>query len=410
MVNGIRLTHDASRMSSDVVRMRTRETLSCGTRIAFALWGPGDHPLAAGGKKWRNKMKKWNIGILVWFLVMGLSAFSAHAMGGHNPTLGQRALMHAMETLSASPFDEGLTLVTNAGYVKHQGESTGPILDTVTRLSAISRGAGNLLSVHARFDEPLFMVFVHRKGPKELSAVSLTLDGDELVASEVFNLWVGPGTSFAPFQEILGKKSFAIVTLANGRYDRVPEELLQGALFHDHFCCGVATGYFTTGYILSQLPLRDGESYTYIGVPAWCQDDYIVRHLNLTPGKKGYLSMIYPYNRPWKSNGTTWDQLGGVVIRFNSTTHKGDASVLSFQWKTGAFLESLGLSQSDLNWKENPWLHVCYNRWIFSQPPSPEEFVSTHKTIPLNSTDDFNALTRMGANPLSVILGEDTEW
>lgn len=355
-------------------------------------------------------MKNWRIGILVWLVGVGFSAGSVQAMGGHNPTLGQQALMLAMEALSTTPYDEGLALITNAGYVTHQGESTGPILDTVTRMSAISRGEGNLLSVHARFDAPLFMVFVHQKGPKELSAVSIAASDNQPKASEVFNLRVDVGTSFEPFKKILGKKAFSIVTLANGYFDGIPAPLIQSALFHDHFCCGVATGHFTAGYILSRLPLREGESYTYIGAPAWCQDDYIVHYLNLTPGKKGYLSMIYPYDRPWKSAEKTWDNIGGVLIRFNRATGEGDASVLAYHWKTEAFLESLGLSPSDLDWRKNPWLHTCYNRYVFQSFHSPEEFVSIHKTMELTSQEDFHRLTRLGANPLAVILGEDTGW
>ncbi|WP_300671879.1 FmdE family protein [Desulfoluna sp.] len=355
-------------------------------------------------------MRKWSMRILVWFVVVGFSAVSAHAMGGHQPSLGQRALMLAMAKLSATPFDDGLAMVTNAGYVTHQGESTGPILDTVTRMSAISRGEGNLLSVHARTDAPLFMVFVHKKGPKELSAVSIAVTDNHLKASEIFNLRVDVGTSFEPLKDILGKKAFAVATLANGYYDGIPEQLIQSALFHDHFCCGVASGHFTVGCILSELPLRDGESYTYIGVPSWCQDDYIVHTLNLTPGKKGYLSMIYPNRRPWKTASHTWETPGGIIIRFNRATKTGDASVLCYKWKTAAFVESLGLNPEDLDWHKDLWLHACYNRYVFQSDHSPSEFVSIHKTLELTSQADFDRLTRLGANPLAVILGDDPDW
>ena len=355
-------------------------------------------------------MKKQAMGILICIMALAISNTPVHAMGMHTPSLGQRALMVAMERLSVSPFDDGLALVTNAGYVTHQGSPTGDILDTVTRLSSMGRGNGTLLSIHARTEDPLFMVFVHKKGPQELAAVSLTTTDNTLTCSEVFNLWVGPGTSFAPFQEILGSKAFAIITLANGCYDSIPEPLIQAALFHDHFCCGVATGYFTAGFILSKRPLRDGESYTYIGVPSWCQDDYVTHRLNLTPGKKGYLSMIYPSKRPWNTEEATYTDLSGIVIRFNKATGTGDATVLSYAWKNQEFIESLGDYPADINWRQNPWLHVCYNRYVFQNEPAPETFVSAVKTIPLNNPDDFQRLTRLGANPLAEILGEDASW
>ncbi|VFQ44651.1 FmdE family protein [Desulfoluna butyratoxydans] len=355
-------------------------------------------------------MKKWCIAMLVWCVAWSLSALSAHAMGGHQPALGQRALMLAMTSLSASPADEGLALVTNAGYVEHQGQPTGEILDTVTRLSAMGRGKGNLLSVHARRDAPLFMVFVHQKGPRELAAVSITATGNQLEASEVFNLWVGVGTSFEPFTRILGSRAFAVATLANACYDGIPESLVQAALFHDHFCCGVASGYFTAGFILDQRPLRDGESYTYMGIPAWCQDDYITHALNLTPGKRRYLSMAYPSRRPWQTEEATWENIGGVIIRFNKATQKGDATVLSYRWQTNDFVESLGLSPDELDWHKDLWLHACYNRYVFQNPHAPEDFLSVHKTVELTSQADFDRLTRLGANPLAVILGNDIEW
>ncbi len=355
-------------------------------------------------------MKRWSIGAWICFLILGLSSLPAQAMGRHHRSLGERALMMAMERLSTAPYKEGLVMVTNAGYVEHEGESTGEILDTVTRMSNMSRGAGTLLSVHARFSDPLFMTFVHKTGPEELSAVYMTADGDQITCSEVFNLWVGPGTSFDSFKEIIGAKTFAIVTLANSVYDEIPKSLIQAALFHDHFCCGVASGYFTTKCILDERPLEEGQSYTYIGVPSWCQDDYITHYLNLTPGKKGYLSMIYPNGRAWKSHGKTWENLGGIIIRFDKKEGVGDASVLSYGWEKDAFIDSLGYDAESFDWGANPWIHACYNRYLFEDGQSSASFVSIAKTISLDSKADFDRLTRMGANPLAEILGKDKKW
>jgi formylmethanofuran dehydrogenase subunit E-like metal-binding protein len=84
-----------------------------------------------------------------------------------------------------------------------------------------------------------------------------------------------------------------VESIANGWANDFPEDLIQGALYHDHLCGGVSTGFLTGSYIKKHLPLSENQRYTYIGAPAWCQDDYIATAMNLTPGKSGYLSMRF---------------------------------------------------------------------------------------------------------------------
>ena len=182
--------------------------------------------------------------------------------------------------------------------------------------------------------------------------------------------------SFEPFQAVFGPKAFSIVSLANGWADGMPADLVAAACFHDHFCCGVASGYFTARFITGRLPLAEGERYAYIGAPAWCQDDYLMYYLNLTPGKHGYYTMAYPWSRAWKTDQQTFSDLGGIVIRFNARTGRGKADFLRFDWGWDRFKRFLGEPDLEMDWKTMSWLHVWYVKYLFHETGSPERFVS----------------------------------
>jgi len=221
---------------------------------------------------------------------------------------------------------------------------------------------------------------------------------------------VGIGTDFGPFEATFGPRAFSLVTLANGWADRVPEDILAAALFHDHLCCGVFTGRFTVAFLRHRLPLSDGQHYVWIGAPAWCQDDYIQRALNLTPGKHGYVKMAYPWWRPWKTAAETFDRLGGVAIRWDPKRERGTALVLRFDWRHDDFRRFVDRPALELDWKGQPWLHVAYNRFFLRHLDRPADFVSVIRQVELASRPELDALVNLGANPLARLLGNDPTW
>ncbi len=324
--------------------------------------------------------------------------------------LGAEVLKAAYARLKADFTDTNVMCLTNAGYVKYQGQSTRILYDVFSEKAGISIGKANLLPVHSAADEELWFAFVQKKSEKELPMVFVSLNGQEIHTADPINIYADKHWSFRPVEDAVGKKAFSVITIANGWADGIPEDMMFGSLFHDHFCCGVATGYFTVRFIQKHIPLKNRERYTYIGAPAWCQDDYIMNCLNLTPGKNGYYAMNYPWDRAWKTSDQSYDKLGGIVIAFDQSAGKGKAYLLRFDWREDEFRKFVGEPDLKLDWKNQPWLHVWYNRFFFKNAEHIEYFVSVLKEKELGSREDFNRLVNLGANPLKEILGEDKYW
>ncbi len=323
--------------------------------------------------------------------------------------IGRQAVKAALDKLNASP-ESPLACITNAGYVKYKGCSTRIIFDIIPKHASISLGASNLLPVHSRWDEKLWFVFLKKGKNKELLMTYVFIRENIPVATEPINVYVRKNQSFEPFKKVLGNKAFSVVTLANGWSDNIPEDMLSGALYHDHLCCGVFSGYFTVRFIQKHIPLKQGEKYIYIGAPAWCQDDYLMTPLNLTPGKHGYYTMDYPWSRPWKTGEKTYDKLGGIIIQYHKRKNIGRAYLLRFDWQEEHFRKFVGMPELKLDWKNQPWLHILYCRFFLKNLDRPEFFVSVLKEIPLKKRRDLDRLIKLGANPLAEMLGQDNEW
>lgn len=352
-------------------------------------------------------MKRYTVMVVLLLLLNVNSAVAKNASPIQQCVT--KVVSTALMQLKAHPHD-ALACLTNAGYVTYQGESTLAALDILSKRTQISVGKGNLLQVHTAADEALWFAFVHQKSKKELLLTYIQPSGDAIEATAPLNVYVDINQSFEEVTSVLGKKAFALVTFANGWADNIPEDLMAGALWHDHLCSGVFSGLFTVKFLHAQLPLNDGEHYIYIGAPAWCQDDYICRVLNLTPGKHGYHTMAYPWSRPWTTAEKSYPKLGGIVVRYNSATQSGDATLLQFDWREDDFKAYIQMPELELNWGKNRWLHVCYNRFFMAHLDQPEMFVSILKTKQLTSPQDLNRLTDMGANPLQEMLGPDETW
>jgi len=342
-------------------------------------------------------------------LFLGTGVFAA-AEETEIQKLGKQAIQKGLAVLDTSPEDPMLACLTNAGYVPYRNRSTRILYDVISENSQISLGRGNLLPVHTRWNEEPWLAMVRKVSETELMLTHTPLEPGGPAFSKPLNVRVKKGDSFERFKAALGKKAFSLVTLANGWADGIPEGLMTGALFHDHLCCGVFSGYFTAKFIQTQLPLATGQRYIYIGAPAWCQDDYLMRPLNLTPGKHGYYTMDYPWSRPWKTKGEVYPSLGGILIRFDGKRRTGQANLLCFDWREDDFKQFVGMPELKLDWKNQPWLHIWYNKFFLSHLDRPGKFVSVLKVKELKSQQDLDRLIKMGANPLAEILGPDEEW
>ncbi len=80
--------------------------------------------------------------------------------------LGAEVVKAAFAELKASKGKAAdLACLTNAGYVRYQGESTRILYDVLQKRGKISLGKGNLLPVHTGPNEPLWFAFVYKKSP-----------------------------------------------------------------------------------------------------------------------------------------------------------------------------------------------------------------------------------------------------
>jgi formylmethanofuran dehydrogenase subunit E-like metal-binding protein len=346
--------------------------------------------------------KRW-ISLMV---LVGLAFTAGHAWAGIDALRNEaaRALNQAMAKLNNPTDPANIVCLTNAGYAMYQGESTLNLCKTVRDVCGVSMDTGNILRVHTDLDAPLYFALAHKTGPDTLPLVLVSQEDISFTVSEILDAYVKKGISVETFKS-LGPKSFSVVSIANGWANDFPEDLMQAALYHDHLCAGVSTGFLTVNFIRKHLPLAANQRYTYIGAPAWCQDDYIVTALNLTPGKRGYLAMRFPWSEVWKTAEKEYAGLGGMVIRYDAKTGKGDATLLKFDWRREAFAEFVSDPGMDVKQKGNPLLHVYYSRFFLADKDHPEKFVSVMAAKSINGQAELDRLTAMGANPLEEMLG-----
>ena len=345
----------------------------------------------------------------VRLLMICLFFANAYAWAGTDTlTLRDRtgeALKQAMAKLGHPTNPDNMVCLTNAGYAMVQGEGTLTLCRTVRDVCGVSADTGNILRVHTDLDAPLYFAVAHKAGPETLPLVLVSLDGGAFKVSEPLDVYVKKGRSFEAFKS-LGRYAFSVVSIANGWANGLPEDMIQGALYHDHLCGGVSTGFLTVSYIRKHLPLAPGQRYTYIGLPAWCQDDYIATAMNLTPGKKGYLSMKFRQDEVWKTAKEEYAGMGGLVIRYDAKARKGDATLLKFDWHRDDFARFVDDPTMDLTKRSNPLLHVYYSRFFLANQDHPEKFLSVMARQPIDSEEDLDRLVAMGSNPLEAMLGK----
>ena len=344
--------------------------------------------------------------IAIWCMVC-LSFPSSYVFAGAASLRSEAsaALVQAMAKLNNPKDNENMVCLTNAGYALYQGEGTQTLCKTVRDICGVSADTGTILRVHTDLDAPLYFALAHKTGPDTLPLVLVSREDDGFAVSEPIDVYVKKGKSFEAFKS-LGRYAFPIVSIANGWANDFPADLMQGALYHDHLCGGVSTGFLTVNYIKKHLPLSENQRYTYIGAPAWCQDDYIATAMNLTPGKKGYLAMNFPWDDAWKTDEKEYTGLGGIVIRYDGKAQKGDATLLKFDWRRDDLVKFINDPEFDLKARGNPLVHVYYSRFFLADKDHPEKFLSVMATKSINSQADLDRLVAMGANPLEEMLGK----
>ncbi len=248
------------------------------------------------------------------------------------------AVQDAMATLEVTNETPGICVLTDAGYVKVDGNTTQGCIATLRKETGCSIGDGNLLTIHRSVNKPLwFVIFdnatkdcvyaVYKNGA--FTATEINIAEENVTTSDGWNM----------AKNALGSDAFTITCIANAWGYGAPYDLLKCAELHNHLCPGLTSGYLIAEYIREKYPLGTGESYTWIGCPNWCKEDAIQVLLDLTPGKTSLISKqrsgeLFAKEKP----------LAGILIIWNDTTKSGSGVAFQYDWGKMCNLSDTNLS------------------------------------------------------------------
>ena len=306
------------------------------------------------------------------------------------------AVQDAMTELGVTNETPGLCVLTDAGYVKVNGETTEDCIRTIRNETGCSIGDGNLLTIHRSVNSPFWFVIFDNETKDcvytvykncAFNATTVNIDGENATTSDGWN----------ETKDALGSDAFTIVTIANAWGYGAPYDFLKCVEFHNHLCPGVTSGYMLADYLLKEYPLDTGEKYVVIACPIWCKDDALQIMLDTTVGKRS----IFAKNMPAHDE---IENTAGIYIVWNKTLASGTGYVLSFDFDharnvsnvTESDFETYPMaSRIKMDWGMMPYLN------------QPETFVSTLHTFDVTS-DLLKRLELAGVDPyVEIGLADD---
>ncbi len=275
--------------------------------------------------------------LLIIFIYAGAAVGS-----GPSPAmkLAQDAIGRAFAESGSPKGDGNLLVLTNAGYGQLGPQTTEAFLDIAERATGCSVGRRSLLAVHSSIDEPLWFS-VYRRDTGKMVYARWTGQGfaQQVVDCSPEKILTPEGWRAAAAGP-LGANIFSVVSITLTWAVDPPWPLLLAALFHDHFCPGVNSGYMFAEYLREKMPLREGEQYVFVTAPGTCAADALQMVFNATAGKSsGYAMHIAPDTaaRYAKNNvrPTTVamrvnrgaDLCDGVVLGFDGEKAYGDVGM-----------------------------------------------------------------------------------
>ena len=299
------------------------------------------------------------------------------------------AVQDAMTALGVTNETPGLCVLTDAGYVKVDGETTQGCIATLRTETGCSIGAGNLLTIHRAVNKPLWFVIFDNTTKdcvytvyknRAFNATKVNIDGENATTGDGWNI----------MKDALGSDAFTIVTIANACGYGAPYDFLKCVEFHNHFCPGVTSGYMLADYLLKEYPLGADEKYVVIACPIWCKDDALQVMLDTTIGKRS----IFAKNMPAHDEDAI-ENAAGIYIVWNGTLGSGTGHVLSFDFDEARNVSDVTeadfntypmASRIKMNWGMMPYLN------------QPETFISTLHTFDV-SPYMLNRLELAGVDP-----------
>ncbi len=327
----------------------------------------------------------------------------------------KQGTVEAWRLMGSKPAE--VIVLTNAGYAVVQGSSTEGCIDGLSQATGATVGKANLLEVHSSREHPLwFLVFDKNTGNSVYCEVNsqavpanlgngkpVGLIANDRLFSKISTANIGAKTILANpaawndqvKAKVFNGREFALLTLANVAAAGAPYDFVKAALYHDHLCPGVNSGYLIANYLDKQLPLRSAdEKYYIISTPVWCKEDALQTLLNTTPGKSGMAILPLDNNGKEKLIPEA-KNLAGIYIRWNSKTQTGDGLVLSFD-----FSQANAISGID-NSKGFPWeSKLKMDLFLLDYYDKPEVFVDIIKNFTLVPGEKPESYAALGTNVL----------
>lgn len=289
----------------------------------------------------------------VFIVVFNLGAFIGNAAAQGNDIWQKIGVKIAEEAGAEMQSDyANMVVLTNASYLKGKCCSPVRILDGLAAVTHTSLGQQNLLEVHSAATAPLWVAVYDQKTGKVMYCTvnqhkvkqlsdKLKNNSTDFKLADVLEkctveridykyLSVNPADFDKKMKaKVFDGNEFRILSIINAVDAKAPPELLKSALYHDHFCPGVTSGYLIAQYLQKEFPLTSGkESYTILSLPAWCKEDALQTILNTTPGKSGLLVLTLQKELLVKHLPKKAENLAGIYFKYDSQKKTGQGMVL----------------------------------------------------------------------------------
>ncbi len=268
--------------------------------------------------------------------------------GDRMDELGQRAALTAMDQLKFNKGDPNVLVLTNAGRVMVNGQTTERAVSGITEVAGLQNGDNTLWQVNRAEWMPLWFYFHNKesgevlylepdeacytKSPADLAATSLpdTFSKAIVVTGDLEMMLADTEVGNATMRD-LGDAS-SLLPIANAWAHGAPYDLMSSVMLHNHFCPGVSSGYLLAKYVEQVMPITDGTSYVVISCPMWCKDDIFPILWDLTPGKGGH----HIFSLSGEDEASLTEKYGtrpaGIFVRWDDRQKVGHALALGFEF------------------------------------------------------------------------------
>lgn len=262
----------------------------------------------------------------------GTRAESKNENGAALRSPAHLALAEALSTLEAKRGDEGLLVLTNAGYAAANGKCTAGFIETAAEVTGCSSGNGSLHVLHTRMTAPLWFAVTRRDAARMVFCVRT----EDAFERQVFNATPELLSRAEERKKVaagpVGSTLFRLVSFRNAWAQGADWELLKCAEFHNHCCGGVSAGYLAGKHIQAHFPLRARERYVFVTASPSCAMDALQVMFDATTGKKGMFSS--------RADTSAYEVDGArpltIVLRVNDDADRCEGILLGFAWeKTG---------------------------------------------------------------------------